>query len=196
MLNKNTFSSIGLGLKWAVMFLLIALLIHTGLEEHVSGWGEHTAPFDDWFDVVEIFVQTMFSKEFWYIAGVYVVALALNPQTRSVQSSAPPSIKIRDWVYFAFSLPLLLVVFHELVICVLVPGIGIAAGDIGGCTLGWFLLPVFPVAAVWLLLTLFIALPRLDQFYRLRKDAPWLLRAYLACILIPLSFLLAAVLID
>lgn len=197
MLSADIFRSIGFGLKWVVPLLLLILFVHTGLERHVPGWGRYPVPFGDAFDFVEIFVEMMFSKEFWYIAGIYVAGLTLDPSVQMrPQSTEGVRPKVRDWLYFLVSAPLLLVVFHEAVICTLIPWIGIAAGDIGGCTLGWFLLPIFPVAAVWLLLTLFIAMPRLQHVYRLRKDALWLLPAYLACVLIPLSFLLATVLID
>lgn len=197
MLSNQTLQSVSTGLRWATPILLVLLVIYTAAKIYLPGWSLYGAGPEMSFnggvwDLVTVLVRAMFSKEFWFIAGIYVVALAIDPSPRTLPQTAASLLRagVRDWAYFLISIPLLLVVFHEAVICMLVPGIGIAAGDSGGCTLGWLLLPIFPVAAVWLLLSLFIALPRLDQFYLLRKEAPLLLAAYLFCFLIPLGFLL------
>ena len=106
-------------------------------------------------------------------------------------SSGKP-FRIIDAIYLLVSVPLVLTVFHEYVICTIAPGIGMHWGDRSQqCTIGWGFLVVMLFIPVWAILTLVIAPIRLNAISKLggvHSPVFWL---YVLGALIPIPLLLA-----
>lgn len=116
---------------------------------------------------------------------VFAIALLFMADYVNDQSQTPEERKLPhvtravDFIYFVAGLPLVLTIFHELVICTFVPSFGLhGADDPASCTVGWGIFFLIYILPVWILGTVSFVIFRVRALLRLGKRGGVMLFLY------------------
>ncbi|MBP9816837.1 MAG: hypothetical protein KBD05_02310 [Candidatus Pacebacteria bacterium] len=107
--------------------------------------------------------------------GDYVNDRSQTPEERKL----PHVTRAVDFIYFIAGLPIVLTIFHELIICTFVPSFGLhGADDPASCTVGWGIFFLIYILPVWIIGTLSFAIFRVRALVRLGKRGRAMLVLY------------------